>query len=169
MAGPGGETLESGTAPFTVVYAFAGPSRHCDMRSCLEQLIPGVNVLEFDICRDDKHDLTQDSVWEKIFRLVTKPRTVFFTSPPCNTHSRARRRKPGPQPLRSSVWPRGFPWLAPAKAAAVEDANFILITASKPPFLQPRLATPSCGSIQKTWALPRMVSFPLQSGTCQSS
>ena len=31
MAGPGGETSESGTAPFTVVYAFAGPSRHCDM------------------------------------------------------------------------------------------------------------------------------------------
>ena len=131
MAGPAGETSESGSAPFTVVYAFAGPSRYCDIRSCLEQLIPGISVLEFDICRDDKHDLTRDSVWEQIFGLVAKPRTAYITSPPCNTHSRARHRKPGPQPLRSSVWPRGFPWLTPAKAAAVEDANFMIDSSVK--------------------------------------
>ena len=131
MVGPGGETSESGSAPFTVVYAFAGPSRYCDIRSCLEKLIPGICVGEFDICRDDKQDLTQDSVWEEIFRLVAKPRTVFITNPPCNTHSRAWRRKPGPQPLRSSVWPRGFPSLTPTKATAVEDANFMIDSSIK--------------------------------------
>ncbi|CAE7782881.1 unnamed protein product, partial [Symbiodinium pilosum] len=97
-----------------------GPTRHCDIRSCLEKLVPNIVVREFDICRDDKHDLAQANVWEEIYAVLAKPNTVFITSPPCNTHSRARHRKPGPQPLRSSVWPRGFPWLTPPKAAAVE-------------------------------------------------
>ena len=88
--------------------------------------MPGIVVREFDICRDDKHDLTQANVWEEIYALLSKPNTVFITSPPCNTHSRARHKKPGPQPLRSSVWPRGFPWLAPPKAAAVEAANYMI-------------------------------------------
>ena len=37
--GPGRRNF-SGQAPFTVVYAFAGPARYCDIRSCLEKLVP---------------------------------------------------------------------------------------------------------------------------------
>ena len=79
-------------------------------------MVPNIVVREFDICRDDKHDLTQANVWGEIYALLAKP----------NTHSRARHRKPGPQPLRSSVWPRGFPWLSPPKAAAVDAANYMI-------------------------------------------
>ena len=88
--------------------------------------MPNIVVREFDICRDDKHDLTQANVWGEIYALLAKPNTVFITSPPCNTHSRARHRRPGPQPLRSSVWPRGFPWLSPPKAATVDAANYMI-------------------------------------------
>ena len=88
--------------------------------------MPNIVVREFDICRDDKHDLTQANVWGEIYALLAKPNTVFITSPPCNTHSRARHGRPGPQPLRSSVWPRGFPWLSPPKAATVDAVNYMI-------------------------------------------
>ena len=108
------------------MYAFAGPTRKCDIRSFLENFLPKVKVLEFDILRDANHDLSKADVWEDIFDKVRRPRTVFLTSPPCNTYSRARHRKPGPPPLRSSVWPRGFPWLAPAQASEVQAANMMI-------------------------------------------
>ena len=68
----------------------SSPSRYCDIRYCLEKLIPAIRVLEFDICRDDKKDLAEASVWDEIYALVAKPNTAFVTSPPCNMHSRAR-------------------------------------------------------------------------------
>ncbi len=40
------------------------------------------------------------------------------------TWARARHSEaPGPQPVRSSVWPWGFPWLGEPQRAAVEDSN----------------------------------------------
>ena len=51
-------------------------------------------------------------------------------SPPCNTFSRARfqwRRYPGPRPVRSRTWPKGFPWLSKQNADLVAEANeFVL-------------------------------------------
>ena len=76
--------------------------------------------MELDILRDKTHDLAQEDAWARIFSLVQKPKTVFVTTPPCHTFSRARHRKPGPPPLRSVDWPKGFPWLSEKHYQKVE-------------------------------------------------
>ena len=43
-----------------------------------------------------------------------------MASPPCETFSRVRHRHPGPKPLRSSSYPRGFPWLSQQHSLQVE-------------------------------------------------
>ncbi len=44
------------------------------------------------------------------------------------TWARARHSEaPGPQPVRSSDWPWGFPWLGEQQRAAVEDSNALLL------------------------------------------
>ena len=54
---------------------------------------------------------------------------VDIVSPPCNTFSRARFQHqicPGPKPLRTKAWPKGFPWLAKAHKKVVDEANFFV-------------------------------------------
>ena len=82
--------------------------------------------MEFDILRDKAHDLTCEDLWNRIFTLVQEPHVKFLTTPPCHTFSRARHRKPGPPPLRSNVWPRGFPWLKDTHASEVKQSNFLI-------------------------------------------
>ena len=49
---------------------------------------------------------------------------ALVASPPCSTFSCSRSSGlPGPQPLRSRRWPRGFPWLTPRALQSVKDAN----------------------------------------------
>ena len=150
------------------MYAFAGPARKCDIRSYLENFLPKVKVLEFDILRDANHDLSKADVWAEIFDNVQRPSTVFLTSPPCNTYSRARRRKPGPPPLRSNVWPRGFPWLAPAQASEVQAANVMIDFSLRASVLAAEAGNFfSCGSIQKIWEWLPTVSHRHPFGTCR--
>ena len=88
--------------------------------------MPRIRLIEFDILRSEAHDLTQEAMWARIFELVQQPRTIFLTTPPCHTFSRARHRKPGPPPLRSVEWPRGFPWLKATHATEVSVSNYFI-------------------------------------------
>ena len=112
-----------------LVYLFAGQLRHSDIAAFLkkaESACLHVELHEFDIERSPQHDLTDDALWEKIYSTLQEGEWFLIVSPPCNTFSRARfqhRHHPGPKPLRTRVWPRGFPWLSAANRAKVEEAN----------------------------------------------
>lgn len=69
-------------------------------------------ITELDIQSDRKSDFTTPSVQKKWLRLIAAG--MFFAvlvTPPCSTFSRAVWANDlGPFPLRSSSYPRGFPW-----------------------------------------------------------
>ena len=132
----GKQTAESTTGKsrsWHVLYLFAGPERHADIKFHLQTLADseGIDLLmtEFDILRDRSQDLTADEVWQQ---LLEKLRAGIFDfvvmAPPCNTFSRARhnRQHLGPKPLRLLEYPRGFPWLKTVDAQKVETANLLV-------------------------------------------
>ena len=125
-----------------MVYAFAGPTRYCDIAHYLKLLMPGIRLVELDILRDKTHDLTQEDAWARIFTLVQKPKTIFVTTPPCHTFSRARHRKPGPPPLRSADWPKGFPWLSEKHYRDVEASNFLILQSAQASYLAHSVGNP---------------------------
>ena len=106
---------ESDVPTLKVIYLFAGHQRHSDIGSFLKKAAESGNfkleLMEFDIERSPEHDLTDENLWERIFSLLKEGDWVLIVSPPCNTFSRARFQLqfPGPKPLRTQTWPRGFP------------------------------------------------------------
>ena len=112
-----------------VMYLFAGRQRHSDIGSFLKKAEESgafkLELMEFDIERSPDHDLTDSALWERIFTLLKEGDWFIIVSPPCNTFSRARFQQQflGPKPLRTHVWPRGFPWLSNKDKAKVEEAN----------------------------------------------
>ena len=88
--------------------------------------MPGITIHEFDILRGPEHDLSLPDAWDNLATLVVRPNTVFISSPPCATFSRSRHRKPGPPPLRTAEFPRGFPWLKDKFYLQVQNANFLV-------------------------------------------
>ena len=68
-------------------------------------------------------DLMTDRFWDSIFQCLRQGDWTFLASPPLETISRARRKRPGPAPLRSEAWPSGFPWLTDDNRAKVDAAN----------------------------------------------
>eukprot|EP00435_Cladocopium_sp_Y103_P002494 s2776_g1.t1 len=113
-----------------VMYLFAGARRQSDVGSFLTQMASDLSfefdLQEIDIGRSSDHDLTEQSLWDDIHRLLRDGDWVLFVSPPCNTFSRARyqyAKHPGPHPLRSCEYPKGFPWLSDKNAAVVNEAN----------------------------------------------
>ena len=64
--------------------------------------------------------------WEELFELAKQPKTVILITPPYDTFSRARHKRPGPPPLRSEQWPRGFPWLKDSSLQRVNLANHFI-------------------------------------------
>ena len=131
MGLPSSPTRSQAAKPILkVVYLFAGKRRHSDVAAFLKKAETegGVQVElhEFDIERSPQHDLTDNALWDKIFDTLKEGNWVLIVSPPCNTFSRARfqnRRHPGPKPLRTRMWPRGFPWLSAAHRSKVDEAN----------------------------------------------
>ena len=104
----------------SILYLFAGPSRHCDVGDWLRRLSPElgfiVQVTEIDLLRPGGpgvNDVLDTDIWNSIIqRIKAREFIVVITTPPCNTHSRARYANAnGPRPLRSKQWPWGFPWL----------------------------------------------------------
>ena len=98
--------------------------------------------MELDILRDKTHDLSQEDAWTRIFSLVQKPKTIFVTTPPCHTFSRARHRKPGPPPLRSKDWPKGFPWLSEKHYQEVEASNYFILQSVQASYLAHSVGNP---------------------------
>ena len=113
-----------------MMYLFAGARRHSDVAACLRQAEASGNIKlilkEFDIERSPDHDLTNVALWTEILETLDEGSWFIIVSPPCNTFSRARfqRRHPGPRPVRTKAWPRGFPWLSNANKQKVAEANF---------------------------------------------
>lgn len=124
------QTLASVLVEVKVMYLFAGQRRQADVGSCLNKMstdgLIDLKLLEFDIERSEAHDLRSNTLWEQIHTTLQEGRWFLIVSPPCNTFSRARfqwRLHPGPRPLRSHTWPKGFPWLSNAHKAVVSEAN----------------------------------------------
>ena len=109
-----------------IIYIFAGAERKCDVGKYLQQLGVVDSLLQFDLQRSHTHDLTEDGLWQHIFHLLSQEEWILLASPPCETFSRVRHRHPGPKPLRSSSYPRGFPWLSQQHSLQVEQANYFV-------------------------------------------
>ena len=109
-----------------IIYIFAGAERQCDVGKSLQQLGVVDSLLQFDLLRSHTHDLTEDGLWQHIFHLLSQEEWILLASPPCETFSRVRHRHPGPKPLRSSSYPRGFPWLSQQHSLQVEQANYFV-------------------------------------------
>jgi len=116
-----------------VLYLFAGRRRHSDVGAFLKQAESNGKIKlilkEFDIERSPMHDLTDVSLWSEIFDTLNEGGWCVIVSPPCNTFSRARFQHilhPGPKPLRTRAWPKGFPWLSNANKELVAEANFFV-------------------------------------------
>ena len=81
-------------------------------------------LTEVDICRDPNMDLLDSAVAERCLQEVTNSEwDVVLVTPPCSSFSRARCVQPGPRPLRSRLYPLGFPWLSAEHRTVVEEAN----------------------------------------------
>ncbi|CAE8607179.1 unnamed protein product, partial [Polarella glacialis] len=102
-----------------------------DLRGCLEILQEEHNFVlvmkEVDLCCGQQSDVMDEKLWQGIMDSIEADAwSIVVVVPPCHTHSRARnawRASPGPTPLRSRTWPRGFPWLRGDKLAQVQSVN----------------------------------------------
>lgn len=116
------------------MYLFAGKKRQADVGSCLNKMHSdgriALRLIEFDIERSETHDLLATICGTRSPHGYGRADGFLIVSPPCNTFSRARfqwRLHPGPRPLRSRTWPKGFPWLSGLNQAIVNEANeFVL-------------------------------------------
>ena len=116
-----------------VVYVFAGHRRRADVREHLETLSRSngftLQMYEFDLMRDPKHDLLQEEMWLDLKKFIRKLQPFcIVATPPCSTYSRARqfyKVSPGPRPIRSRQYPRGFPWLSQANKQKAEEGTLL--------------------------------------------
>ena len=86
-----------------------------------------VTITEVDIRSGKKNDLTRPAVQARWLQLLSKG---FFDAlvviPPCSTFSRACwANEEGPFPLRSSAYPRGFPWLKKGRRLKADFGNIL--------------------------------------------
>ena len=76
-----------------IVYAFAGHRRRADVHEHLQLLSEEfgftLEMHEFDLLRDEKQNLLDESFWEELKTLIRdlRPFCVIAT-PPCSTYSR---------------------------------------------------------------------------------
>ena len=81
-------------------------------------------MAEIDICRDPSMDLLDSATADRCLHEIPNSEwDVVLVTPPCSTFSRARCVQPGPRPLRSRLYPLGFPWLSDSHRALVEHGN----------------------------------------------
>ena len=115
--------------PLRVLYIFAGMKRKADIEDCLKQL---ANEFHFelkmhcvDLVRSEEDDVLRNNLWEDLaFRIKNRSFDFVIITPPCSTHSRARHSyAPGPPPVRSRLYPLGYPWLFGRHKREVEMAN----------------------------------------------
>ena len=103
-----------------MVHVFAEPAGRFDwephLRNCVTQP-------EFVSMQLSSEAILGDAAWCELFDIAKQSGNFIFISPPYDTFSRARHKQPGPRPLRSDAWPRGFPWLANSALHKVQVAN----------------------------------------------
>ena len=140
------------------MYLFAGRKRHSDVAAFLRQAEAKGHIRllikEFDIERSPNHDLTDVSLWDEVLDTLQQGGWCVIVSPPCNTFSRARfqhRQHPGPKPLRTKAWPKGFPWLSNVHKQTVSEAFFSLKSVWKLVAVLHRQMDFSSWNILKTW------------------
>lgn len=113
----------------SVLYVFAGKHRKSDLGDQLRTLEAEgkfvLKIVELDLLRSPQHDITVADFWQSILaRIRLGEWRVVLMTPPCNTHSRARNaNRYGPPPVRSKLYPYGFPWLTGKLKKEVELAN----------------------------------------------
>ena len=110
------------------LYLFAGKRRKGDMKEYLDKYAKEhdvkVKLIEYDTARSKRHDLNNLFLKKAVSRRVANGEFDFvLASPPCSTFSRARKLDGGPKPVRSTLHPRGFPWLSGPVKATVDQAN----------------------------------------------
>ena len=115
------------------LYLFAGGGRKGDMRDWLTKIAGArnmkIDLTEIDIVRGKKSNnllnkVVRNSLWK---RVVDEKFDFILASPPCSSFSRARKaHDKGPPPLRSTRYPRGFPWLKGAALQTVKDSNLLV-------------------------------------------
>ena len=113
-----------------VLYFFAGEERKGDIKSWLQQLCPpDVHLVmhEIDILRGgESHNLTNISI-RKQWLEQAKTAQVVIATPPCAEFSRVKwTNNRGPPPLRSSIYPRGFPWLSRSNQSKIDLSNLLV-------------------------------------------
>ena len=122
---------DPGVKCLKVVYVFAGHRRRADVHEHLSQLAHTLGfkleMHEFDLMRDPKHDVLHEETWTNLKVMIRelKPFCVIAT-PPCSTYSRARqfyKVSPGPRPIRSRQFPNGFPWLSQANKQKADEGT----------------------------------------------
>ncbi|CAE7196495.1 unnamed protein product [Symbiodinium sp. CCMP2592] len=106
-----------------VVHVFADPAERFDWKPHLSNSMSQPEFIAFGF---DANNLFSGDAWDQLFELVKQPKTVILISPPYDTFSRARHKQPGPPPLRSDKWPRGFPWLKDSSMQKVTSANHFI-------------------------------------------
>ena len=114
-----------------MLYLFSGKKRKNSVASFLKKMASKqgftVTVTEVDIRSGKRNDLTRPAVQARWLQLLSKG--VFdalVVTPPCSTYSRACwANEEGPFPLRSSVHPRGFPWLTGGRRMKAEFGNIL--------------------------------------------
>jgi hypothetical protein len=113
-----------------VLYLFAGAKRRSGLAASLKKAFRGtglkVNTTEMDVLRGGaRHDLLGKARQKRLLKKISEGEFVLVvSSPPCGTFSRARHaNRRGPRPVRSKVFPRGFPWLQGRTKKHVKEAN----------------------------------------------
>jgi len=111
-----------------VLYLFSGAARKADVRASLAELCKAQSVSlqmsEVDICRDPSMDLLDSALATQYLQQISDSSwDVVILTPPCSSFSRARCAQPGPKPVRSRLYPLGFPWLSDAHRLLVEQGN----------------------------------------------
>ena len=82
------------------------------MRTVFSPLNIKVEVDEIDLLHGAEFDLS-DTVRQEKFLLELNSYTFVVITPPCLSHSRAPwHNSLGPHPIRSALYPLGFPWLS---------------------------------------------------------
>ena len=104
---------------FTILYLFAGPKRRSEIGDFIREWADSyegmvITMLEWDTLRGGQdHDLSREDLQKSaIAKVVQKEVQAVIATAPCGGFSRAHyANTDGPPPLRSLLYPWGFPWL----------------------------------------------------------
>ena len=112
---------------------FSGPRSH--RGNLTEQLTNcGFVVNDYDIANGEQFDLTDDAIWDPLYRSISAGEyQAVFSSPPCGTFSRVRNVPGGPPPLRGSEGTNryGFCNLQKHHAEQVRKHNLLAMRTAK--------------------------------------